>query len=85
MVNDIWWEHPLLQDFSVQNIGKFYAFDFLTLLLKFFLLKNFQDSSCPRELSRDLFSTGGKRTFAIFEGLEHILQSFQYFFIKSLW
>ena len=42
---------PLLQDFFVKNIGILYAYG----------------SSDSRELSRDLFSTGGNRKFVIFE------------------
>ena len=37
-VNGIWGggSTPLLQDFFVKNIGILYAYDFLTLLLKFY-------------------------------------------------
>ena len=36
-VNGIWGVPPsLLQDFFVKNIGILYAYDFLTLLLKFY-------------------------------------------------
>ena len=37
-VNGIWGgvPPPLLQDFFVKNIGILYAYDFLTLLLKFY-------------------------------------------------
>ena len=55
--------------FFRKHIGKFYAYDFLAMSLKFYLLtfKKNQGSSFPRELALDLFSTGGKRKFAVFE------------------
>ena len=40
----------------------------------------FHGSSGPRELSRDLFSTGGKRKFAIFEVFRAYLKEFSIFF-----
>ena len=51
------------------------------IFLKFYgltFMKN-QGSSYPRELSRDLFSTGGKRKFAIFEGFRTDLREFNIF------
>ena len=68
--------------FFVKNIYISYAFDFLTLLLKFYWLtfKKSQGSSSPRELSRDLFSTGGKRKFSIFEVFRAYLKEFSIFF-----
>ena len=73
---------PLLQDFFVKNIGILYAYDFLTLLLKFYYLVfiKIQGSSGSRELSRDLFSTGGKRKFVIFEVFRAYLREFSIFF-----
>ena len=44
--------------------------------------KIIQGSSCSRELSRDLFSTGVNETLRFSRFLEHISKSFQYFFIK---
>ena len=38
------------------------------------------NSRGPRELSRDLFSTGGKRKFAIFEVFRAYLREFSIFF-----
>ena len=68
----------------MKNIGKFYAYDFLTMSLKFYwlALKKIKGSTCPRELSRDLFSTGGKRIFAIFEVFRAYLGEFSIFFNK---
>ena len=48
-------------------------------------LKKFQGSSFPKELLCDLFSTKAKRKIAIFKVLEHILESFQYFFLEFIW
>ena len=72
----------LLQDFFVRDIGKLYAYDFLPTLLKFYwlTLKTIHGSSFSRELSRDLFSTGGKRKFAIFEVFRAYLREFSIFF-----
>ena len=39
-------------------------------------------SSSPRELSRDLFSTGGKRKFAIFEVFRAYLKEFSILFYE---
>ena len=46
-----------------------YAYDFLAIILKFYwqTFEKNQGSSYPRELSRDLFSTGGKQKIAIFK------------------
>ena len=63
----------------MKNIGKLYAYDFFPMLLKFYWLSFKTDfkalallGSCSslRELSRDLFLTGGK--FEIFEVLGEI-------------
>ena len=59
--------------------GKFYACDFLATY------KNSQGTSCPRELSRDLFSTGVNEILWFLRFLEHILESFQYLFMKYIW
>ena len=51
--------------------------------IKFYWLtskKDFQDFSGPRELSRDLLSTGGKRIFAIFKVFRACLREFSIFF-----
>ena len=63
------WFHPPVAIFFVKNNDKLYANDFLPMLLKFYrpTLKKIQGPKFPRELSRDLFSTSGKRKFAIFE------------------
>ena len=75
-VNGIWGRYTsLLQDFFVKNIGKFYSYDFLALLLKCFWL-TFEVSSCPRELSRDLFSTGGKQVSIFFHGIFMVARSY---------
>ena len=68
----------LLQDFFVKIIGILYAYDFLTFLLKVYYL-TFKTSG-PRELSRDLFSTGGKWKFVIFEVFRAYLREFLIFF-----
>ena len=72
----------LWQGFFVKNIGELYTYDFLLMLLKFYWLtfKKSQSSNLPRELSRDLFSTEGKRKFAIFEVFRAYLREFSIFF-----
>ena len=53
-LNSQWFKHPLLQDFFVKNIGKYYAYDYLAMLLKFYWLnfeKKCQDSSCPSHMT----------------------------------
>ena len=74
-------KHPLSQDIFFKIIGKFYEYDFLTMSLKFYwlALKKIKGSTCPRELSRDLFSTGGKRKFAIFKVFRAYLRVFDIF------
>ena len=53
------------------------------MLLKFYWLnKKKQGSSLPRELLRDLFSTGGKRKLAIFEVVTAYLRDFSIFFYE---
>ena len=69
---------PLLQGFFVKNIAKFYVYDFLAVLLKLYWLTFI--SSCPRELSRDLFSIGGKRKFSICEVFRAYFRDFSIFF-----
>ena len=55
-------------------------FDLVTKILLANFKKKIQDSSGPRELSRDLFSTGGKWKFAIFEVFRAYLREFSIFF-----
>ena len=73
---------PVARFFS-EKIGILYAYDFWTLVLKFYWLtfKKIQGSSCSRELSSDLLLTGVKRKFAIYRFLEHISE-FSIFFYK---
>ena len=61
-----------------------YAYDFLPMLLKFYwlTLKKFQGSTFPRDLSRDLFSTGAKRKFSFFEVFRAYLMERSIFFCK---
>ena len=73
----------LLQDLFVKNIGKFYVYDLFAVLLKFYWLTFI--SSCLRELSRDLFSIGGKRKFSIFEVFRAYFRDFSAFFMKASW
>ena len=60
---------PVARFFREKN-WYFICIRFLDLFTKILLAKfkkKFHGSSGPRELSRDLFSIGGKRKFAIFE------------------
>ena len=77
-----WWFHPPVARYFVKDIGKLYAYDFLPMLLKFYWItfKKIHGSSGPREPSRDLFSTGGKLKFAIFEVFRASLKEFSIFF-----
>ena len=70
------------KDFFVKNIGKLYEYDFLPMLLKFYWLtfEKCQGSRFPRELSRDILSTGGKQIFAIFEVFRGYLREFSILF-----
>ena len=83
-VNDIWEGclHPPDARFFVKNICIFYAYDFLAMYLQFYWLtfKKILGCSCSRELSCDLFSTGCKRKFAIFEDFRGYLRKFSIFF-----
>ena len=86
-VNGIWGvvPPPLLQYFFVKEIDILYAYDFQTLSLRFYSLtfrNNCHGSSGPRELSRDLFLTGSKRKFAIFEVFRAYLSEFSIFFLE---
>ena len=56
-------------------------FDLADEILSSNFLKRLHGSGGPRELSRDLFPTGVKRS-AIFEIFEHISESFQYLFYE---
>ena len=47
-------------------------------------MKKFQGSICPRELSHDLFSTGGKRKVVIVEVFRSYLREFSIFFHEIL-
>ena len=55
------------------------------LKIEYKALQSELGSGGSRELSHDLFSTGGKRKFAISRFLEHISRSSQYLFMKSSW
>ena len=65
----------------VKEIGKFYAYNFLAMLLYFFWL-TFRINQGSRELSRDLFSTGGKRKFANVDVFRAYLTEFSIFLYK---
>ena len=66
MVNGIWGVFtPPVERFFREMHQQILSIWFLVVLLKFYWL-NFS-SSCPGELPRDLFSTGGKRKYAIFQ------------------
>ena len=73
---------PLLQDFFGKNIGKFNAYDFLAMLLKFYWLtfERNQGSSCLMVFLRDLFPIGGKHKFAIFKVFSAHIGEFLIFF-----
>ena len=53
---------------------------YVTRILLAYFKKKFQSSSCPRELLRDIFSTGGKQKFAIFKAFRAYLKEFLIFF-----
>ena len=80
MINGIWgMETPPVARFFHEKIKRFYAYGFLTLLLNFYSLTfktNCQGSGGSRELSYDLFATGGKRQFVIFEVFRAYLNRF---------
>ena len=71
---------PCCKIFSWKN-RLFVCIWFLDLVTKIQLanFKNLKGSSCSTELSRDLFSTGGKRKFAIFEVFRAYLTEFSIF------
>ena len=72
---------PLVARF-VQNSTNF-AYEILTMSLSL-LKKKIQGSSCPRELSRDLFWTKSKRKFVTFEVLRAYLREFSISFHEIL-
>ena len=78
---------PLLQDFFVKNIGKLYAYDFVyvnKILLANFLKKFMALAalgSCHVTSSRQ----GVNENLQFSRFLEHISESFQYFFMKFTW
>ena len=55
-------------------------FNLVTKILLANFLKNIYGFSGPRELSRDLLSTRGRREFAIFEVFRAYLKEFSIFF-----
>ena len=58
--------------FFSEKIGKFYVYDFSTLLSKFYWLTLIQFMTLgPRELSRDLFLIGGNEISRFSRFLEH--------------
>ena len=87
-VNGIWGgvvPPPLLQDFFVKNIGILYAYDFLTLLLKFYYLtfkKNFKALAALESCHVTFFRQKANENLQFSRFLEHISESFLYFFMK---
>ena len=78
---------PLLQDFFVKNIGKFYAYDFLAMVIKILLAKFRKISKALAALWSCHVTSSGQGVnenlrFSKFS--EHISKCFQYFFMKSL-
>ena len=75
--------HPPVARFFREKYRHFiciWFFDLVTKILFANFYKNFHGSSGPRELSRDLFSTVGKRKFAIFEVFRAHLSEFSILF-----